>query len=590
MAKINIKCNTNSLDEFRRLAELAKEFGATHLAVNQIEPSMWMWDINRYDPYPNWGLENPTLFKFIVPEELKKYYPADYAARNLEMLKARAEILKEFGLKASFQGMEPAYMPEAVYRDHPEWRGPRCDQTRRARSEYFAPCLDNEELRAIYVRTVTELCKAAPIESFTFLTNDSGGGLCWAEGLYPGKNGPMACEHIPMGKRIARYLSIFQEGAALAGLKADAGVHHIADSDMIASLPDLLPGQSINNRTASGATAVASVGYAVPYGDHASPVALMPRMVTYAEQLQALNGKEDCNISIAFRSVNDFEAIAFVKKYFKKIGNGPAAVYNALTGFATGLVGKENADKLVEVWNLIEKCIHGFDFLETGGHIFLLGSIHQRWLTRPLVAFPGELTPEEKSYYRDYQFQAQSEEDADNMCDLQANCWLSGYGATNLLTKCIRTNLPLLNKAIGIIGELIENTRNTSYHNQLKKLLLRARLYRCVIRNAGNVVQFQNILDRTDYSVTPRDTSPCISEQGDIRYFKVNQLLRNEVDNTLEMISILKEDISTIINVEVKFKSVMNYGCDIVDDLKKKITIMENHRRDFERLYKSYNR
>ena len=280
MAKINIKCNTNSLDEFRRLAELAKEFGATHLAVNQIEPSMWMWDINRYDPYPNWGLENPTLFKFIVPEELKKYYPADYAARNLEMLKARADILKEFGLKASFQGMEPAYMPEAVYRDHPEWRGPRCDQTRRARSEYFAPCLDNEELRAIYVRTVTELCKAAPIESFTFLTNDSGGGLCWAEGLYPGKNGPMACEHIPMGKRIARYLSIFQEGAALAGLKADAGVLHIADSDMIASLPDLLPGQSINNRTASGATAVASVRYAVPYSDHASPVALMPRMVT----------------------------------------------------------------------------------------------------------------------------------------------------------------------------------------------------------------------------------------------------------------------------------------------------------------------
>ena len=105
-----------------------------------------------------------------------------------------------------------------------------------------------------------------------------------------------------------------------------------------------------------------------------------------------------------------------------------------------------------------------------------------------------------------------------------------------------------------------------------------------------NVVSFQDILDRTDYSVEPKDTSPAIREQGDIRYFKVNQILRNEVDNTLEIISILKEDLSTIITVDVKFKSVMNYGSDIIDDLKKKITIMENHRRDFERLYKSYNR
>ena len=590
MAKINVKCKTNSLEEYRRLAALAKEFGATHLEVNQIEPSMWMWDINRYDPYPNWGLENPTLFKFIVPEELKKYYPAEYAARNLEMLKARAEILKEFGLKASFQGMEPAYMPEAVYRDHPEWRGPRCDQTRRARTEYFAPCLDNEELRAIYVKAVAELCKAAPIEVFTFLTNDSGGGLCWAEELYPGKNGPMACAHIPMGTRIARYLSIFQEGAALAGLKAEAGVLHVDDRDMIASLPSLLPGQSINNRTTTGAAATATIGLSVPYSDHAAPVALLPRMVKYAEHIQTVGKKDDCNITIAFRSVDDLESIAFVKKYFRNIGNGPAAIYNALTDFAADLVGKEHAEKLVEVWDLIEKCIRGFDFLETGGHIFLLGSIHQRWLTRPFVAFPGELTPEEKNYYREYQFQAQSEEDADNMCDLQANCWLSGYGAANLLEKCIHTNKPYVDKAITLLTELLEETAGSAYNAQLKKLLLRARLYRCVIRNAGNAVQFQNILDRTDYSVTPKDTSPHIREQGDIRYFKVNQLLRNEVDNTLEIISILKEDISTITHVEVKFKSVMNYGSDIIDDLKKKITIMENHRRDFERLYKSYNR
>ncbi|MBR7119497.1 MAG: hypothetical protein IKC77_04795 [Lentisphaeria bacterium] len=390
MQKINVACRTSSLDEYRRLAALAKEFGATHLQVNQIEPSMWMWDINRYDPYPNWGLENPTLFKFIVPKELEKHFDTEYAKRNLEMLKARAEILKEFGLKATFGGMEPAYMPESVYREHPEWRGARCDQTRRARTEYFAPCLDNEELRAIYVRTVAELCQAAPIESFTLLTNDSGGGLCWAEGLYPGKNGPLACSHIPMGKRIARYLSIFQEGAALAGLKAEAGVFHIAESDMIASLPDLLEGQSINNRTATSSTARRHVGFSVPYGDHTTPVKLMPRLIAYAEHMQNIQGDQTSSITYSFRSIEDIDAIEFVKKYNGKIGAGPAGIYQALTDFAVSKVGEELAADLVTVWDLIEKTVRAFDYLETGGHIFYLGSVHQRWLTRPLVAFPGE--------------------------------------------------------------------------------------------------------------------------------------------------------------------------------------------------------
>ena len=149
--------------------------------------------------------------------------------------------------------------------------------------------------------------------------------------------------------------------------------------------------------------------------------------------------------------------------------------------------------------------------------------------------------------------------------------------------------MPKLDNAITIAKELVGKVA-PDMKEKMEKLVLKLRLYRCVIRNAKNVVVFQNILDRTDYSVEPRDTSPSIREQGDIRYVKVSELIRNEVDNTLEMISILKEDINTVINVELKFKSVMNYGCDIIDDLKKKITIMENHRRDFERLYKSYNR
>ena len=144
---VALSCPIDSLDEFRAMAAFAKSIGATHLDACQIEPSLWQWEQDRNDPYPNWSMHRPSIFKFVVPPELAKYIPADYAKRNLDTLKARFAILSEFGLKATFDGMEPAYLPEAAYRDHPNWRGPACQHSRRSRHEYFAPCLDDAEFR-----------------------------------------------------------------------------------------------------------------------------------------------------------------------------------------------------------------------------------------------------------------------------------------------------------------------------------------------------------------------------------------------------------------------------------------------------------
>lgn len=79
--RIKVSANTANLEEYRKLAEFAKDLGATHLGADQIEPSMWQWNADRKDPYPNWSPQRPTLFKYIVPKELEKYLPADYAKR-----------------------------------------------------------------------------------------------------------------------------------------------------------------------------------------------------------------------------------------------------------------------------------------------------------------------------------------------------------------------------------------------------------------------------------------------------------------------------------------------------------------------------
>ena len=115
LQRVSVEAPTKNLTEYRELASFAKDIGATHLGACQVEPSLWQWDeYGRTDPYPNWSMHRPSIFKFVVPPELAPYIPADYAKRNLDTLKARFAILTEFGLKATFDGMEPAYLPETI--------------------------------------------------------------------------------------------------------------------------------------------------------------------------------------------------------------------------------------------------------------------------------------------------------------------------------------------------------------------------------------------------------------------------------------------------------------------------------------------
>ena len=45
----------------------------------------------------------------------------------------------------------------------------------------------------------------------------------------------------------------------------------------------------------------------------------------------------------------------------------------------------------------------------------------------------------------------------------------------------------------------------------------------------------------TDFTATPRDTSPAIDEQGDVRLYKISLIVREEINNTLRMIDILEQ-------------------------------------------------
>ena len=258
--------------------------------------------------------------------------------------------------------------------------------------------------------------------------------------------------------------------------------------------------------------------------------------------------------------------------------------------WAALFVGAGKAVELVQAWENLEECNKRFDSFYTGGHLFLLGSLHQRWITRPLVAFPGELEGEDRRYWREYIFQAQTEDDANNLLDLQANRWLSGFGGFRLLTMTARRALPFVERAIRSFKALEASAVDDAAREYLVNQAARAAMYRCLIINAQHVVEFQSILDRTDFDEEPEDPSLAIDEQGDKRLLKINAIVRSEIDNTLNMIKILDSGVKVFsLAPTPERQTIMVLGPGIKDDLKRKIAIMEAHRRDFLRLYRSQN-
>lgn len=605
--KVTMECDTLDIDAYRAYAQLAKELGATHLGACAVEPSMWQWDAaaNRFDPYPNWSMHRPTLFKFVVPEALKPYLPEDYAARNMARLRARAAILKEFGLKAGFIGQEPAYLPEKAFRDHPNWRGPRCDQCRRARAEYYAPCTDDPEVRAFYAEAMEKLCREIPLESFDFMCNDSGAGLCWYPYLYPGCNGPGACRRKPVADRIVDFMSLLQEGAARAGVK-DLRVNmnrYCREDLMQVVLPKLRKGQAVHNRTAAKAVATNIIGFPNPFAEQTYPIHSMPRMVEIVKQLQKAGRDPEGDVSITVRSLDEIDTIRLLKARWNgpRIEEGAQARYAVLHEIAATFVGEAEAENLVRVWDDIEQAYVIWNWAATGGHIFLLGTTHQRWLTRPLVCFPEELKPEEKDYYRGYQFQAGSEADADDLAMLQGHRWLGGYGASFAVRRSLTTSLPALDDAIDTTVALIPAAKDAESARYLKGLELKLRLYKAVAKNAAHAVDFQNYMDEGKgalaKAVAEKDFHAHPFDQGGRSFEMVNDIIRSEIGNTLKIVGLLERA------QKLGVKIIRTADCDaytnvmnlppvdrLVRELKLKVEIMENHRRDVTRIYRSNNR
>ena len=586
-SKMFYSCPTDNINDFESFVVKAKALGATHIFVSDLPKSRWQWEMNLNDPYPNWSMFNASIFKILPPPEVAKYIPEEYYKKNIQILKERAVVLKKYGLKAAFIGGEPGWLPEGVYLEHPDWRGARCEHPRRARRGYYSPNIDNPVILKMYREAYKTLCTIIPIEYFTFLTDDSGGGMNWSEGLYPGSNGPANSKNKHMKDRYIDFMSSIKQGAADAGLNASVDMFgSIPQSEADAVCPSLPEGLTIMNRNSKGSNNAATISMGSFYNSNVYPVIGIPQMFKTVQQMADAFSKENAMITVSFENVQSVELALLIKQYKEKPFKSILEQMEALNAVASEMVGKENAADLMEAWNNIYLAINNLTPMEAGGTLLLLGSVNQRWLTRPLVPFQEELKPEERDYYRKFQFQANSEEEANDYDNLQCVEMTRGFSGQYLSKQLVYPAKANIENATSRIEHIATNLTDDKKKADMQLLSLRLKTLNCFIENAINTIKFAYYMEITDKKEKPKENTEW-HLPTDWRLKEIQIITRDEIDNTYELIRLLESSKQPLIEqTQNKDKEdVFLFGPELIEQLKKKARTMLNHQMDYNRLY-----
>ena len=584
-------CRSENLADFESFARRAKQSGATHIVITAEDLPWAAWQMDTPgDPYPAWAMSNVGLLKVSPPEALKSYLPGDYSDLVMGILRSRCAVLRKLGLKAAFTTFEPQILPERVYEAHPLWRGPQVDHPLRSRVPRFAPSIDNPEVLALYRESVRKLLAACPeIEILSLHTNDSGSGMSWSGGLYQGPNGSSLTRDKKMYERYRDFFASLQSGAADARpgrLEIDAEWVRESTPELIAGRLD--PGMAVANLEGPGATPYkADAGFLLDYFYPFYPAQGIPVPVRYLEELEEASKSAAPRL---FYLIGDrFNRDLYLQIYDTFAANptqDDVSRLRLLRSIAAERAGEPGASALLDAWLAIDRVQRDTDILNFGGTTFYIGSVQQRWLTRPFVPFPEDLTEQETMYYRKYQFQARSEDRARDLGDMQGTRQYQGLGGWAVTNKLFVRMISELNSAradLRTIGE----TAGADRKPRFELLDARLRVFQILVDNCRDAIEFQYRLDiaRSGRLRRPVEFQEDLTDIPDWR--AIRDVARREIDNSSVLIDLLQSQNAPLIELAKtrEEENIRVLGPDLVDQLRRKVKIMIAHWEDYKRLF-----
>ena len=588
------------LVQFERKAALSKELGATYLLVTEGLP-LATWEMNEDDPYPMWFAHHASLLNIFPPKDVQPYVDMKYSAKVMGILQQRCAVLKKYDLKGVWNANEPAVMPEPFFTAHPELRGPRIDQPNRSRKAYFAPSVDEPETLRIYRESMQLLLKTCPeVEQFNWVTTDAGSGFDWAPSLYPGMNGNSNYKDRPIADRVSGFLINAQQAARDAGHEIEISLNPIAPRQWMVPTfsPDVL--QNIVRKLPRG---LAVEGREGPDGRHFAGVttsgsggAFYPVVGLVVPSINGgggIGGGVEAAADAPARvmiNLGDTTTIDFNYRLLKFTGRAPMRTLlervTTLRAFAASEVGEAQADNLVEAWsalNVVQRNLQVLNF----GDVLLMGHVLNRWITRPMVPFPEELTATEKKDYRPFLFQAKGPEQAGDLVDIQAMRMYEGWGAKMLFQRTIEITLPRARRALSLMEGIQRATKDEAARKQweLTNKRLQAVLY--LLQSADNMVAYQAQLDRVKTLGAKPEVNPVLGVQSGWDRTDLMETARKEIDTMVNLNRLLESTNEPILDLAPTpgEETIMRLGPDVTTQIKHKIDVMNAHWRDYDRLF-----
>jgi len=617
--------DARELAVFERKAALAKKLGATHVPITDgLPPATWQFQ-PAGDPYPGWYIQRPDFLKLFPPAEVQPFVDMAYGRRVAALLEERCKILRRLGLKAHWGSNIPQVMPEAFFAAYPELRGPRVDQPNRSRAARFSMCVDQPETVRLYTEALKSLLARCPeIETFSFLTQDSGSGFCWVPALYPGMNGASDCRERPMAERISSFLVALKDAAKQVGHDVEINLNPIAprqwmipsfSSETLDAIVHRLPrGVAIQGREGPDGRAFAGlrasdayvrgafypvVGLTVPdlrwlrTGGEArrgAESAAARRLANeQAERIpETAAGPAVARRLISLRAdegVLEFNARLSAATQASARGNTVERLA-ALRAFAASEAGEAQADRLLAVWLLLDDADRRLSALDFGD-MLQFGHVLNRWINRPMVPFPAELSAADKSYYRPFLFQAKGEEQADNLIDIQAMRMYEGFGARLLFQRVIETVVPDVESALVHIRHIRDAATDDAAKARWDLFGRRLEVAVCLLHTADNMVAYQAQLDRVKSLGVKPEANPPLGAQSSWDRTDLMDLARREIDNTVRLRRLLQSTPQPLLDLapSAEEETIMRLGPDLVAQIQRKIDLMNAHWMDYDRLF-----
>jgi len=583
--------DADDLADFDRRARMARELGATEVVVTEGLPIAY-WELDADDPYPAWFAHHATLFKIFPPEAVRPFMDVAYAARVQRIVAERCRILGKYDLKAIWSANEPGVLPEAFFAAHPEYRGPRIDQVTRSKKVYFAPNVANPDVLAMYRESTNALLSACPqIETFLWVTTDAGSGFDWAPGLYPGANGVPENRDVPLADRVVGFMSNIQQAAATSGHRIRINVNQIPPRpwmiptfgpDVLENIQRKLPTDlAVNGKEGPDGRPFETGITGIDDGAFSPVVGLV---VPSFDPIPRSSGTHKAYL------LGDRESEDFAFRLFKSTADQPMATtaerLSALRRFAASEVGDNQADTLIDAWSALNDVRKYLDVLDFGP-MLRMGHVLNRWIERPMVPIPAELTDAEKAGYRRFLFQAGTEESASNLADIQAMRMYEGWGAHLLFQRAIEISMPRVRRAQKDFDTLAASATTSDAADYWRLTSKRVHALGYLLQSADDMVGYQAQLDRVTALNAKPEAHPVLGTQSDWARADMINTARREIDTAVALDKLMSSSSRPLLDLAASDgeETIMKLGPNFQSVLRQKVRTMNAHWRDYDRLF-----